>query len=326
MTHDLSQRVRRAILHQPGIKIFALVLAVVIFYGVRGIISNTVVYTIPVELDMDDVDIAILDLEPASVRVTLRGAISELRQLAEDDISVVVRPRSTDPTGEVYLPIRARHVRGRGGARVANLEPHSVRVAYDRQDTRIFPVAEPLVLGKPARGRVEIDYEPREVQVRGAVRHLDWLGTEQLQLHTEPVDVEGRMQSFSRRVRVVPPDETWLGEITPGEITVRVNIVLETVTREIGEMPVAVAVSPGVGGHVSLAPSNATIRVSGRADAVNRLAPEKLTVFVDARELGMDRAAELPLQIFVPQGLGLETVTVEPRSVRVSRQGGGSGQ
>lgn len=323
MKSERLQRLRSSVSNQIDIKILAAILAVVIFFGVRGVISNTIVLNVPVELDVDDEAVAILSLEPPTVRVTLRGAMSELRQLLEDDIAVRLRPRSIDATGITVEPVHARHVRGRGAAQVVNIDPHLVRVSYDRQDTRIFPVAPPVLLGSPVRGRPEVEYEPREVRVRGAVRHLDQLQTEHLQLQTEPIDLEGRMQSFSRRVQVLAPnEEPWLAEIIPPEVIARVNIVLETITREIDGMPVTVLDEPLSHDRFLLVPTNATVRVSGRPEAIQRLNPDQLTLFVDGRALAGNQSGELPLRIFIPQGLGFETATVEPRTVRVQRQSG----
>ena len=319
MPNERLQRLRQQVLTQIDIKVLAAVLAVVIFYGVRGVISNTMVLHLPVELDVDDAQVAILSLEPSTVRVTLRGALSELRQLVEEDMSITLRPRSINATGIALEPVNARHVRGRGTLQVVNIDPNQVRVTYDRQDTRVFTVAPPVLLGKPGRGRAEVEFDPREVRVRGAERHLDQLQAAYLQLQTEPVDVDGRMQSFTRRLRVLSPEEDWLAEITPREINARVNIVLETITREIEFVPVQVMQSAGDLEPYSLTPTNVTVWVSGRPEVVQRLEPRQLTVFVDVRELSPPAGGEATLRIFIPPGLGLETATVEPRQVSVKR-------
>lgn len=300
-------------------KLAALVVAVIVFYAVRGTISHTSTLTVPVEVAKQP-GWAVLSAEPFSVRVTVRGAFSDLQQLAARDVSLLLQPRADATEGATTVRVRARDLHGLPhGVRVVGLEPEHVTLRFDREIELPLPVADPPVEGKPLRGRVELDYAPHVVTVRGARRPLEELEAGDFHLQTEPINVEGCVQGFTKTVRVVTPGGAWQADVTPREIAVKVNIITERSTREMRDVPVSVAAVPGRRGQWQVVPSNVTVRLTGRAEMVQSVLPDAVVAWADGRRVGLEETEAVPVQVHLPPGTTVDAAEVEPPTVLLMR-------
>ena len=302
-------------------KMAALLVAVIVFYTVRSRISAT--STLPVHVEAEQVPgLAVLKAEPFEVRVTFRGAYADLQQLSMRELRVLLRPKANGTGGSELVRVRAGDVRGQpGGLRVVGIEPESVLLTFDRQDQMMFPVAPPPVEGKPLRGRVELDYSPRMVLVKGAHRQLqDWKAAD-FHLQTQPVDVDGCVQSFTKNVDIATPGAAWQMEVTPHEVSVKVNISTEQSTRAMREVPVLIAASASRKGAWQVLPSTVQVRLTGRGEVVDAITPESLVVMVDARRAPADEPTVLPVLVHLPAGVTLDEVECEPSAVVLMRNG-----
>ena len=300
-------------------KIAALVVAVIVFYSIRSRISATITLPVPVEAEKVP-GLAVLKAEPFSVRVTFRGAYADLQQLGLHEMRVVLRPKASASGGSELVRVRPGNVNGQsGGARVVKIEPENVLLTFDRQDQMMFPVAPPPVEGKPLRGRVELDYSPRMVQVKGAHRQLQEWKAADFHLQTQPIDVEGCVQSFTKNVDIATPGAAWQMEVTPREVAVKVNISTEQSTREMREVPVLVAASASRKGAWQVVPSTVHVRLTGRAEVVSAITPEALVVMVDARRASADEPTVVPVLVHLPPGVSLDSVESDPEAVVLLR-------
>lgn len=301
-------------------KLAALILAAVVFYAVRSKISDTVTLSVPVETEKEP-GLAVLKAEPFSVRVTFRGAYADLQQLGLRELRVMLRPKSNASDGTELVRIRAGNVRGQpGGARVVGVSPESVMLTFDRQDQMMLPVAPPPVEGTPLRGRVELDYSPRQVLVKGAHRQLlEWKAAD-FHLQTQPINVEGCVQSFTKSVDIATPGAAWQAEVTPREVSVKVNIVTEQSTRELRDVPVMIASHFGSSrGSWQVLPPTVAVRLTGRAEVVAAVTPEALLVLVDARRASADEPTVAPVVVHLPPGVILDAVECDPSAVILLR-------
>ncbi len=317
MTSKGRSTVLRAFSRNIGIKLLSVVLGIVLFYGIRSNIGNTVTMTVPVRVDVAE-GVAILTPDPATVKVTFRGALGELRGLEDEDVAVVVRPKAVTPGGSEIVRLRARSVQVRTDARVVSISPDTTLLRFDREVTEVFKVDVPSTQGTPLRGRVDIEYEPKEVTLTGPEQKLAQLREEGVVLQTEPIDVEGRVQSFTKSVAVQPPSDVWITGIDPPEVQVKINLVTELATRELTEIPVMMVGAPTEPVAARIEPEHVTLRLGGRAEVLNRLLPDTVTVFVDVRGHTPGTTYELPVSVYLPQGLELDSVEVEPRSVKLT--------
>lgn len=299
-------------------KAMALFVATIIYLMVRSRISHVQTVTVPVEVEREP-GIAVLTVEPLSVQVTFRGAAANIQQLSTRDLKAIVRPHVTAHDGVERVPVSGHNIHGRGTLRIVDLDPQFVRITYDRQGQVAFPVAEPLIEGKPLRGRVQVEFSPRTAVVTGARRHLDQSITNGVQLQTEPVDVEGRVQGFTKRLRILPPDGVWLTQIQPPEVTAKINIVADRSTSELRDIPVLVAQPPGDLTLWIAEPPIVNIRLSARAEIIQNLRPEHVRAFIDARGAASATTNGLPVFVYIPPEVAVDTAETSPRQVQLRR-------
>ena len=95
--------------------------------------------------------------------------------------------------------------RGRPGVSVVKIEPAvGARDLRPRSRERRWRWPSPRRSGSPLIGKVEIDYEPADRHVRGpeaAPGGIEATGHDVVS--TEPMDVDGRVESFTQAVRVL---------------------------------------------------------------------------------------------------------------------------
>lgn len=308
-------RLWRMLANNAWLKLLALAVGALSYFGIRNEMSFEVRYEVPIKVEVAE-GIAVLDQQPTAALVTLRGSQEDLRELDQSRLSVVVQAKASDPSGSEMVSLRPRDVKGAGAVRPTTLTPPHVVVTFDVEDERPFPVQAPTAIGQPVIGHAELSFEPRAVLIRGPRRQLNRMQIEGVKVKTEPVDVDGRVNSFSKRVRVLSPGTTWVSHIEPQEITVNVEIVTETVVREWTNMAVLAVTEPGFSGRLRIDPPTVLVRVSGGAETVSNLSSNAVRAFVDVGRLEPARTSSVPVHVYVP-GLRPQEASARPSSVRV---------
>jgi YbbR domain-containing protein len=294
-------------------KLLAVLLAVGAYHAIMGVIGYEVLYDLPVKVEMDgkrNPDVAILDQDVKTVQVTFRGSQEDLRRLDQRVLEVVIRPQASQR--KEWIAFSNRHVEGARGVKPIHFKPASVLLTFGHQIEKEVAVLAPVPVGTPLAGHVEIDYHPRTARLRGPGERLK----DRHAVATESVDVDGRVASFSRTVKILPPSDIWVSRIEPSEVTVQVKIVTESIDRKWEKVPVQVltdaAAQPGA---VRLDPKAATVTVTGRAQVVEKIAQDSVSVYVDVRGLAAG-SYELPLRVILPVGLDVRQ-TADPTTVKV---------
>ncbi len=316
----------RAVRRDTRAKLAALVVATIAFNVVRTTISEQESFRIEVTATLpQEGRFTVVKIDPGDVRVTLRGSRDQLRAIQREDLQARLTLRQAPPGGGYELvTLRSTHIEGRGYARVELIEPQQVRIEYDIEGEMALPVARPHLLGRPLIGRAEAIWAETNVVVRGPLQQLRTLHENAVQLQTEPIDVEGRVQSFTRRVRVLPPPDIGVLRVTPPEIEVRVGIKVDTETRLYENIPVLLTAVTGSGLVLTSEPSTVNVRVTGMAERLDALRPDDISVVADCRNIEVLDVAEgsYPLRVLFPAGVeGLvpealpKTVTVRARRV-----------
>lgn len=297
----------------PGLKLLALVLAVLSFHAIRSTTSNEVTMNVTVEVRAEK-GVAIMEQDPMTVDVTFLGSKEDIDGLDGKEMKAVVRPKASDPNQLMEtVPITSGDIEGAARVRITKIRPSAVHLTFDREAVKLVDVARPEISGEPLRGKVEIDYKPKAVVVHGSQRGLE----DMTQMDTEPVDVEGRAQSFTKHVRVLPPTDTWVSQIEPPEVLVRVSIVSKVVERVWTNVSVLAISEPGSQSNLIFDPDTVDVTVRGRAEVLDGLTNGLVKVFVDC--VGLDPAVtnECPLSAHLPPGLGI-TATMLPQTIDVS--------
>ena len=291
-------------------KLLSLVLALLTFYAIRGATSFEFSFTVPLEVEVES-GVAILD-QPKTVEVTFRGSQEDLRGLDGRQIRAVVKPKVKDTAGSMMVAIGPEQIIGHSGVRVIRVRPDTAAIAFDHEVEKMFRVLKPKMVGTPG-GKVEIDYTPQYVRITGPRRSL----RDREVVETEPIDVGGCVQSFSKRVRVLSPSDTGVIRIEPAEITITANMVTESVSKELTNMPVRAVVEAGSTNSVRLRPGSVNVSLHGRVEVIDRVADDSIRVFVDCVGLDPLESYELPVNVHLPSGVDV-TATVEPQMVKVN--------
>ena len=134
-------------------------------------------------------------------------------------------------------------------------------------------------------------------------------------VRTQPVDMEGRLQSFKIRRTVLPPAVAGAARLEPDRVLVDVAIAELTATRELADIPVRWLLAPGAPAIRGTKPEKVTVTLQGRPEALRLLEPAAVAVYVDCVGLAPGGAYELAAQAQTPPGL--RAVAVTPETIRV---------
>ena len=302
---------RNLVVRNWHMKVLSLVLAALTYYAIRNATSLELPYDLPVRVEVEK-GIAVLDQDPRAVEVTFRGSQEDLLRLEPAKLRVAIKMQAELVTGPETVAISPDDVKGASGVRVVKLKPDSVSVTFDRETQKQLQVAKPQIIGKPLMGHVELDYEPKTVSVRGSKLRLQ---DKQL-LETEPVDVDGRVESFSKELRVLPPKDMGDAKIEPPVVLAKLNIVTESETREWTNVIVRAIMKPGEIRDVFIEPQTVTVTVQGRSELLAELSVDMVDAFVDCAGLDPSGTYELPVCIYLPKRLDVIS-SVSPGTVKV---------
>jgi len=302
-----------------GLKALAVIAAAVTYYAIREETGYEVDYEVPVTVKMEP-GVAIREQNPMAVRVRFRGSQEDLLRLDHRKLQVVVSPAADDrERAEAEIAVRPGDVRGVEHVRTLRVDPAVVRLGFDREISMTAVVAKPKTVGTPLVGKAEVEFDPQTVHLRGPKRRLDELKKDgQIVVQTEPVDVDGRVKSFVRQVRVVPPGDTWVSQIDPMTVTAKVSIVTKSATREWAGVPVLALVGGGWQGEIAFDPASVKVVVDGGPEDLAQLPQDAVTVFADCAKLDRSGSYQLPLAAHVAPFPSMAAVSVDPPSVKVT--------
>lgn len=300
------------LLHNPGIKILALLAAVVSWLAIQETISFEIVLPdIPLEIRVAE-GWAVLHQSDHTVRVTFKGAQDDIGRMNPKEIKAIVDLRTNSIAGSGEIVVTLSAIKAPRNVRPISVEPSRVQVSLDREQEKKVPV-QSRVVGKPFSGEVEaLICEPAVVTLRGPARQLqqtEWV-------YTESVDVEGRVEGFTKRRRVLMPSDTWTPVIEPPEVQVSVMISERTETVEWDNVPVSVIVKPQALWTVEVLPPRVRVVLAGAPETLEDLQDLTPKAFVECLELDPSLTYDLPVQVFLPLGKAV-SATVEPHTVRV---------
>ncbi len=299
--------------HNWRLKLLAVAAATLTFYAIRSVTRYGVEYDVPVVVEVAEEGIAVLNQDPTTVRVRFRGSQEDLLRLSQSEIKAVVRASASSADGAELVPLRPRDIEGAPGVAVVKLDASEVRLTFDREGEKLVQVAKPEMSGTPLVGRAEVDFEPDMVVLRGPRRTIKDVKI----VKTEPIDVEGRGTSFSRRAKVVPPGDGGVLQIEPSEIDVRVNIVTETISLPWTNLTVFAVMEHAADFEVTFDPPLVDVFLHGRAKVLNEISKSAVMAFVDCVGLDAPGVYRTPVRVHVPAGLDVNA-TVEPKAVAVT--------
>jgi len=303
---------REILLNNLRVKLLALVLAVVSWYAIRETINYEVTMAdIPVEFRIGD-GWAVLHKSADSLRVTFRGSQENIRLIDYKQVKAVVDLKTNTVAGSLDVRLKPTFIKGVQGVRPVRIDPETVQISIDRESEKTVPVKS-RTTGKPFSGEVEKTIcEPAAVLLRGPAQQLaqtDWV-------YTEPVDVEGRLESFTKRCKVLPPSNTWTPAIEPAEVQVSVQLAVKNDSFELSSVPVDVIIKPSANFRAQTSPDQVTLVLTGKTEDLEELKKSAVKAFVDCSKLDPSLSYDLPVLVFLPPGKNVNA-RVEPEFVHV---------
>ncbi len=297
------------------LKVLAVGLALILWVQVTGERQRPEVQrafeNMPVAWRYLESDVAVLDVEPSSVTIVVRGERSVMDFLSRHDLDPVVNLRGAPPgSTSVYVSVSVPK-----GVQLVEVSPDIVSVNLEEIREKLVE-PEIQLLGQPQE-----DYEadihrlhPPQVTVRGGQSMVDKVaGLE------GTLDVSGQSESFSRSVplRAVGEDGLPIQDISfsPAEITVDVDVSPRQETRAFpikviveGDLPEGYSVQ-----DVEVYPDE--VQLTGSVFLLGDIS-EIETEPVDLE--GLTESVELEVELVAPSGTYLELD--EPVRVRIEIQ------
>jgi YbbR domain-containing protein len=244
------------------LKLIALILALLLWALVKGDEPTRVsVANVPVEVELNDGDWRLAEApQPAVVRVVFSGPVRELVRLA------VERPRLIMPVDHVQDSVEMHSLRTHwvrlsedlARTRAEDVQPITVRLAFDRALTRLVPVSVvtegQLPPGLAFQGPLVV--EPAAVRVTGSSRQLDALET----LRLRPMNLD---QFTEPALAYLPVDTSGLGpgvQVVPLEVAVYVPIVRTDTDTAAATTPGGVTTGSDESSPPATTPAAETIR------------------------------------------------------------------
>lgn len=310
----LSKRrdMKSILFHNIRLKLFALLLAIISWHAIRQTISfETSIGDIPIEIKLSS-GWAVLDQSDNTVNVTFRGAQEDIRLIDQKQLKAVIDLSADSSVGPVDVNITPADIKGVRAARVVGVEPDFIRISLDKEAEKPVPVNSRTV-GRPYHGEVEQTIcEPSVVLIRGPERQLErteWVST-------EPIDVANRVQSFTKRVYVLSPSATQPLQIEPPDVLVHVILSEHSESFEWKDVPVQIFMRPDSPVKATISPARVNVKVTGRAEVLEKMADIVPKVFVDCVDLDPSLAYDLPVNIYLATGREVSAVA-DPAFVHV---------
>ena len=230
-------RVARFFTESWALKLTAVAIAILLWLAVRAGDDERVTFrNIEVTVDLRDPDWRLAgDPAPSAVAVTVQGPTRQLMALTTGEPPRIVLPieRVNDPVEVRLVPERwVQLPTGVPDTRVVELRPDTVRLHYERLESRTLPV-QVRTRGNLPPGfalAIPLNTNPAAVEVRGPAQAIEGLDSVPLL----PVDLSGLRSTTNVPARV---DSAALGDLAvqPQEV----NVVLRVVPADSQPGPVA---------------------------------------------------------------------------------------
>jgi YbbR domain-containing protein len=193
---------RRYILHNFGLKLISLALAVGLWLAVARNPMAEMAVEVPIEFQNVPENLEISSQQIPTAQIRLRGPQLLVHRLEHSDVHAQIDLTGTRP-GERTFDLTAQQVRKPYGLEVVQVVPSQFQLSFDTRLTRPVEV-HPRVVGRFATGysigRVVVS--PRLIMISGPRGHVESAEA----AITDPVDVSGTMDRATFVTHAYVPD------------------------------------------------------------------------------------------------------------------------
>lgn len=189
---------RKLLLENMGMKIAAVVMAIILWVFVTSRGQSEVSMDVPIELKNIPSGFESVKQGIKTVSVSIKGQERLLRNMKIADVRVYV-DLSKARKGKGTYYINNEDVKLPSTMAVTNISPSSVMVALEETVIRKAPV-QAVVLGTPKKGFFvgSVEVNPREMTIEGARSEVSRIKS----LRTEPVDITDMDETSVQEVRL----------------------------------------------------------------------------------------------------------------------------
>lgn len=292
-----------------GLKVLSVVIAVMLWLAVGGEQEVERTLRSPLELQNVPDGLEVVGETPSTVDVRVRGTSSTLGDLSSGDVVTVLDAGAAKARRQLFH-LGPEQVRAPFGVEVTFVRPTTVPLQFERQMTKVVPVA-PAIEGQPGPGYFieRVTVEPTEVEIVGPESALRAVH----QAATETVELAGATGPVRETVNIGLPDSSARLRM-PHTARVTVSIAPVRSERTLGGVPVRMKnLRPSL--SASATPSSVATTVRGPDDVLRNLTTDDLEVSVDLTGLGPGRYT-LDVRTSSTRTLGI--VRTVPRQVQIS--------
>lgn len=285
--------VRNFFFHNKRLKMLSMVLAALTWYIIKDTISFEI--EIPgVRLDIQVQDgMAILNQSASTVDVTFRGSQDDIQRLDPRRLQAVVELTQEARGISHEIVLNPGMIKGVRGVRAVAIHPARILVKLDRQAEKQVPVKGRTV-GSPLFGQVEsVTCEPSTVLLLGPAQKLKTTEC----VYTQPVDVDGRVESFVRRAAVQAPGDNWVAHMAPSDVQVKVTIAGKSSGQLWKNIPVSAVVESGSSLLFDLDPLTVDVITTGRLDTTPAGDKFQVRALADCIGLTVPGVYTVPVQV-----------------------------
>ncbi len=299
-----------------GLKLASLILAVGLWYYAVGEEGIEVRRSIPLEIQLANEHVSILNTSAKNVWVTLLVPRGLLSDLASKEIKAVHKMGvEVNTSGDYSFRLETRDVNiTTPQVRVLKVEPDTIKVSVDELIVQKLKI-QPDFVGEPAFGykvqENEMKLDPTAILVEGPKGKLEKLEA----ILTTKLDLIGRIRSFRRTVELsLPSYVKSLGETT---VDVYVPIKEEFGEKEFDKIPLKIMSVPGSTIKVEPESSVVSFVLKGSQLSLEKLEPESMLAFLDPTGLEVGEQS-VPIQIVLPDDVTLKEDVYVKVSLAVS--------
>ena len=306
-----SHTVRELLIRHKRLKGLSLFLAILTWYIIQDTISFEIqIPDIRLQIHVQD-GMAILNQSTSTVDVTLRGSQEDIQLLDPRRLQAVVELSQDSSPLPQEIHLTPSMIHGIRGARAVAVHPSSILVTLDRQAEKRLPV-KGRTTGVPLFGQVVgVSCEPSTVLLRGPAAKLQTLEC----VYTQPLDVEGRVESFVRRCAVQAPGDNWVASIDPADVQVKITISGATTGQQWKSIPVNTIIEPGHLLVVDVDPPSVDVTVKSRLSDAISAERFQIRAFADCIGLNTPGTYTVPVHVHCS---GEASAQASPDTVRVT--------
>ncbi len=308
----LHQKFKHSLFENLGLKLLALLIALILFVVSRQPMREVLLVGVPIEFRDRPAGLEISGEVAQSVSVRLRGPQDVVRNMTANQIAIIADLSNKEP-GERVVQLKTAPATIPENVRVLRIDPASIKLRLEPIAHKEVPV-EPKFIGElpPEYEVYSFSAVPASVVIEGPQSHVARI----TQVSTESIQLEGHLSSFKTTVEVDPPDR-FVRVTTPGPINLSIEIGERRSERQFSRLPVKWVDRPPRG---RLLTSTVDVCLYGPRSAIEALTASDLKVEISTATLSEATNIITP-SVRLPENAHprIEVKRIVPNQVKVKR-------